>query len=90
MKSRYDFQTDRIKEQHAEVMNAHAARQVRDVTIKISYQVGHISYDRYREKMVESRREMFRREKISCLNYQIAMMTFDAEMYTDHPETYVA
>lgn len=87
---RYDFQTTQIKRQHDHVMAAFAARQMRDQTIRISYKAKHIDYDTYRAKMKESRREMFRQEKISCLNYRVAMMSFDVQMYTDQPETYIS
>lgn len=90
MKSMYDFQTEQIHKQHAHVMGAHAAWIVRNQTIRVSYEAGHISYDEFKEKMVKSRTEMFRQEKISCLNYKIAIWTFERDMYVDHPETYVA
>lgn len=87
---RYDFQTTQIKRQHDHATAAFAARQMRDQTIRIAYKAKHIDYDTYRAKMKESRREMFRQEKISCLNYKVAMMSFDVQMYTDQPETYIA
>lgn len=90
VQARYDFLTNQIKRQNDRVMAASAARTTRDQTIKISYQARHIDYDTYKAKMAESRREMFRQEKIACLEFRIAMMQFDVDMYTDQPETFVA
>lgn len=90
VKRRYDFQTEQIKRQRDHVMNAFAARQMRDQSIKVSYAAGHIDYGTYQEKLKASRKEMFRQEMISCLNYRIAVMQFDVDMYTSQPETFTA